>query len=179
MRRGTRSAGFVGVGVVVCAALAVGGLLAPASGGPYAGTGCGAHVPVLVVGGTPAGVAAAVSAARLGSRVMLIEARPYLGGDLTGAMLNMFDMDFGPGGVHLARGIFMEIYQQLGMTFDVELAKHVFLKEVRRESRVTLRLLVRPVDVILRGPQITGFVVADLQPQEHQPLCSRRRRCAT
>jgi hypothetical protein len=164
----------VGVGAVVSAALAVGGLLAPASGGPYAGTGCGAHVPVLVVGGTPAGVAAAVSAARLGSRVMLIEARPYLGGDLTGAMLNMFDMDFGPGGVHLARGIFMEIYQQLGMTFDVELAKHVFLQEVRRESRVTLRMLVRPVDVMMQGSEITGVVVEDLQTRERQVICAKR-----
>ncbi|TMJ08180.1 MAG: FAD-dependent oxidoreductase [Bacillati bacterium ANGP1] len=170
-----RSTVFTWAGAVGCALLALSGLSAPASGGPTVGQGwCTASVPVLVVGGTPAGVAAAVSAARLGSRVMLIEARPYLGGDLTGAMLNMFDMDFGPGGQHLARGVFMEIYQQLGMTFDVELAKHVFLQEVRRESRVTLRLLVRPVDVIMQGPLITGVVVEDLQTHEHQTLCAKR-----
>jgi len=129
---------------------------------------------VLVVGGTPAGVAAAVSAARLGARVMLIESRPYLGGDLTGAMLNMFDMNFGPGGIQLARGVFMDIYQQLGVTFDVELAKHVFLQEVRRESRVTLRLETRPVGVMLDGPQILGVEVKDLEKHERETVCAKR-----
>ena len=82
-----RSTVFTWAGAVGCALLALSGLSAPASGGPTVGQGwCTASVPVLVVGGTPAGVAAAVSAARLGSRVMLIEARPYLGGDLTGAI---------------------------------------------------------------------------------------------
>lgn len=174
MGRAMRSHRFVSAGALGCALLAVLGLSAPASGAFSGGPGCTVSVPVLVVGGTPAGVAAAVSAARLGARVMLIEARPYLGGDLTGAMLNMFDMDYAPGGIHLARGIFMEIYQQLGLTFDVELAKHVFLQEVRRESRVTLRLLVRPLDVVMQGSQITGVVVEDLQTHEHQTICVKR-----
>ncbi len=175
MRRGMRSVRVLSAGALVCASLAlVSGLSAPASGGAPAAPGCTVSVPVLVVGGTPAGVAAAVSAARLGSRVMLIEPRPYLGGDLTGAMLNMFDMDFGPGGMHLARGVFMDIYQQLGMTFDVELAKLVFLREIRQESRVTLRLLTRPVGVELEGPQIVGVEVQDLQTHEHQTICAKR-----
>jgi len=100
------------------AALCAPGFLPPASAGT-GGPACTEWTPVLVVGGTPAGVAAAISAARLGSPVILTEARPYLGGDLTGAMLNMFDMNFGPNGLNLSQGIFSEIYRQLGMTFDV------------------------------------------------------------
>jgi len=110
----------------------------------------------------------------MGTQVILTEARPYLGGDLTGAMLNMFDMDFGPGGIQLARGVFMDIYQQLGMTFDVELAKHVFLQEVRREPRVTLRLLTKPVQVVMQGQQISAVIVKDLQTHERQMICARR-----
>ena len=40
-------------------------------------------VDVLVVGGGPAGVGAAVSAARNGARVLLLEKRAFLGGNIT------------------------------------------------------------------------------------------------
>ena len=42
-----------------------------------------AEVDVLVVGGGPAGIMAARAAAGKGLRVMLIESRGYLGGNLT------------------------------------------------------------------------------------------------
>ena len=41
------------------------------------------HAQVLVVGGGPAGVAAAVAAARMGWRTMLLEKRGFLGGNVT------------------------------------------------------------------------------------------------
>ena len=40
-------------------------------------------VDVLVVGGGPAGVGAAVSAARNGAKVLLLEKRAFLGGNIT------------------------------------------------------------------------------------------------
>jgi hypothetical protein len=104
----------------------------------------------------------------------MTESRPYLGGDLTGAMLNMFDMDFGPGGTHLARGVFMDIFSQLGLTFDVELAKLVFLREIRREPNVTLRLLTKPVQVLMQDSRITGVVFKDLQTHERLTVCAKR-----
>lgn len=48
-----------------------------------------AHCDVLVVGGGPAGVAAAMAAARAGSRVVLAEDGPHLGGDLLGSQRNV------------------------------------------------------------------------------------------
>jgi hypothetical protein len=158
---------------------ASGGTSAPPSGGTLSSTtgstpSCTVSVPVLVVGGTPAGVAAAMAAGRLGSKVLITEARPYLGGDLTGPMLNMFDMDYGPGGIHLARGVFMDIFSQLGLTFDVELAKLVFLQEVRREPNITLRLLTKPVQVLVQDSRVTGVVFKDLQAHERLTVCAKR-----
>jgi len=43
------------------------------------------QVDVLVVGGGPAGIGAAVSAARTGGRVLLLEKRAFLGGNITSA----------------------------------------------------------------------------------------------
>lgn len=43
-----------------------------------------ADVDVLVAGGGPAGIAAAVSAARQGARTLLVERHGYLGGMMTG-----------------------------------------------------------------------------------------------
>lgn len=152
--------------------------LTPAVGSPASGPApippCAVNVPLLVVGGTPAGVAAAVAAARLGTPVWITETRPYLGGDLTGPMLNMFDMDFGPGGIHLARGVFMDIFSQLGLTFDVELAKLVFLQEIRREPNITLRLLTKPVQAQVQDAKVTAVVLKDLQTHERMTVCAKR-----
>lgn len=131
------------------------------------------RTPVLVVGGTPAGVAAAVSAARTGTPVYLTESRPYLGGDLTGAMLNTFDMDFGLTGGNLAQGVFLEIYRRLGITFDVETAKRVFLDEVRRESPITLNLRTAPVAVLTRGAWVTGVMFENAR-RERYTVCAKR-----
>ncbi|HEV2357042.1 MAG TPA: FAD-dependent oxidoreductase [bacterium] len=128
---------------------------------PAASESCDTRTPVLVVGGTPAGVAAAVAAARTGTPVLMTEERPYLGGDLTGPMLNMLDMDFGLGGQQLAQGIFGEIFNRLGMTFDVDAAKRVFMDAVRQEPLITLELHRRPVEVMMRGPWVTGVVFED------------------
>lgn len=134
---------------------------------------CDVRIPVLVVGGTPAGVAAAVAAARTGTPVYMTEARPYLGGDLTGAMLNMLDMDFGLTGEHLARGVFAEVYKQLGMTFDVQVAKRVFMDEIRHEPLITLKLHRKAVEVLMNGPWITAVVFEDPR-HGRETVCAKR-----
>ncbi|MHB8732294.1 MAG: FAD-dependent oxidoreductase [bacterium] len=146
---------------------------AGAANAPRLAEACDVRTPVLVVGGTPAGVAAAVAAARTGTAVYETESRPYLGGDLTGPMLNMLDMDFGLTGEHLARGVFSDVYKQLGMTFDVENAKRVFMDEVRREPLITLKLHRKPVEVLMNGPWVTG-VVFDGPHQTRETVCAKR-----
>jgi hypothetical protein len=134
---------------------------------------CALRTPILIVGGTPAGVAAAVSAARAGTPVYLTEARPYLGGDLTGPMVNTFDMDFGRDGRDLAQGVFWDIYHRLGTTFDVERAKRVFMDEVRGTPGITVALSTAPVAVLRHGPWVTGVTFQSAQRGRYT-VCGRR-----
>ena len=165
---------LLAAGIVPASGSAPGPALGGAVGDAAASSSCAVNVPLLVVGGTPAGVAAAVAAARMGNPVLMTEARPYFGGDLTGPMLNMFDMDFGPGGIHLSRGVFLDIFSQLGLTFDVELAKMVFLQEVRKEPAITFRLQTKPVQVLMHDRHIAGVVFKDLQAHTRFTVCAKR-----
>lgn len=81
---------------------------------------------VLVIGGTPGGIAAAIGAARAGARVMLMEPGASLGGVITTAWLTTFDMNIGEEGEHLTRGVFLEIYRHLGVSFDPDEAARAF-----------------------------------------------------
>jgi hypothetical protein len=81
---------------------------------------------VLVVGGTPAGVAAAVAAARCGKRVDLVATRPHLGGILTDAMMDQWDLNLSRDGMPIEGGIFKEIYARLGDSFTPARAAAVF-----------------------------------------------------
>lgn len=70
------------------------------------------EVDILVVGGGPAGVAAAVTAARLGARVYLVEATSCFGGMGTLGLVPCF-MQFADGVHFLADGIGREIHDRL------------------------------------------------------------------
>jgi len=70
------------------------------------------NVDILVAGGGPAGVAAALAAARQGRRVFLAEGHTCFGGMGTAGMVPLF-MQFGDGENFLAAGIGSEIYDAL------------------------------------------------------------------
>lgn len=111
---------------------------------------------VIVVGGEPEGVAAALSAARNGLKTLLIEDDSALGGLMTLGELNFLDMSHGPKGELLTRGIFEEFYKILGNAFDIEEAKQVFLDKVEKERNITLKLNTPFVEPILEGNKIMG-----------------------
>ena len=69
-------------------------------------------VDVLVAGGGPAGIAAALSAAREGARTLLVERHGYLGGMITGAHVVAI-LGVGDGYKPKARGITEEIRQRM------------------------------------------------------------------
>jgi hypothetical protein len=100
---------------------------------------------VLVVGGTPAGVAAAVAAARRGDDVTLVAQRPVLGGVLTDAMMDQWDLNLTSTGRTVEGGIFREIYAQLGDSFTPQDAARVFGDLVASEPRIHLITGARPV----------------------------------
>ncbi|MDR7483540.1 MAG: FAD-dependent oxidoreductase [Armatimonadota bacterium] len=115
---------------------------------------------VLVVGGSPAGVAAALTAARQGRAVALVERRPYLGTVWTGAMLNMIDLSRKPDGDHLIKGIFLEVYEKIGgITFDPRHARRVLRELVEREPGITLFLRTDTLQPIREAGRVVGTVV--------------------
>lgn len=70
---------------------------------------------VVVIGGGPAGVCAAVAAARLGSRVLLAESTGLLGGMATGGLVGPFMTSYDRNGEHkTVSGLFEEILHRLG-----------------------------------------------------------------
>src|SRR5215470_3176235 len=68
---------------------------------------------VLVVGGGPAGTAAAVAAARLGADVLLVERYNHLGGLSTGGLVIWIDRMTDWSGAHVIRGIADELMERL------------------------------------------------------------------
>ncbi|MCM8768849.1 MAG: FAD-dependent oxidoreductase [Candidatus Omnitrophica bacterium] len=70
------------------------------------------QVDVLVAGGGPAGIAAAISAARLGADTLLVERYGYLGGMITGAHV-VWVLGVGDGYRPKAQGIVEEIKKRL------------------------------------------------------------------
>lgn len=72
-----------------------------------------AETDVLVVGGGPAGVTAAVAAARLGARVILAERYNHLGGLSTGGLVIWIDRMSGWDGKLLIRGLAEEMLDRL------------------------------------------------------------------
>ena len=74
--------------------------------------GCGSteKYDVIVVGGDPEGISAAVTAARNGLKTLLVEDDEALGGLMTLGGLNFIDMCTGDDGTLLTRGTFKEFY---------------------------------------------------------------------
>ena len=100
------------------------------------GVDAAAGIDVLVIGGTPAGVAAAVAAARRGQNVTLVAGRPVLGGVLTDATMDQWDLNLAPDGLEVESGIFRQIYDALGDVFGPGDAARVFGAIVASEPRI-------------------------------------------
>lgn len=126
---------------------------------------------VIVVGGEPEGVAAAVAASRAGAETLLLEHRDGLGGLMTYGMLNTIDMNRDPQGRVVTRGIFSEFYRAMGgEAFDVGEAKRFFARLVEREANLQVKLRARFVAPVLEGNTLVGVEV-----EEQTPLGPRRR----
>jgi hypothetical protein len=72
-----------------------------------------AETDVLVVGGGPAGTAAAIAAARLGAEVLLVERYNHLGGLATGGLVIWIDRMTDWSGQHIIKGLADEFMERL------------------------------------------------------------------
>lgn len=124
--------------------------------------GCGntEKYDVIVVGGDPEGISAAVTAARNGMKTLLVEDDEALGGLMTLGELNFIDMCTGDDGTLLTRGTFLEFYNAVGGTaFDILTAKQAFLQMVENEENLTLKLDTTYIAPVMKENSITGIVI--------------------
>lgn len=133
----------------------------------------GTDFDVIVCGGGPSGVAAALAAARRGCRTLLIERYGFCGGMATAALVNPFSGhayhdQLAPVGrrASLIGGIFKEVAIELekgggfgsvlmDAAFDEELLKRVY-DEMLVQAGVTLRYHTQIAGVHLRDGRIVG-----------------------
>ncbi|MFC5530748.1 FAD-dependent oxidoreductase [Cohnella yongneupensis] len=121
---------------------------------------------VIVVGTDPEGVMAAVSAARNGLKVLLVEPRPrkVLGGLMTIGWLNSLDLNKSPTinakfpEKNLNGGLFQEWYKMIqGTSFDVNRAARAFQKMVQDEKNIDLVMNAKQVTPLLEGSKVSGM----------------------
>jgi len=137
------------------------------------------YFDIAVVGGGSAGVAAAVSAARLGAKVVLVERYGFLGGAATNALIMTYDgflyrrddPEWAVGGI--GREL-LDRLEKFGskvepvlspnrnwvLPFNTESAKAA-LDELILEAGVTVRLHALLIDVRCDNDRINSLVVAD------------------
>jgi len=120
---------------------------------------------VLVAGGGPAGVAAAVTAARAGARVFLAEAHTCFGGMSTAGRIPLF-MTWGDGIRNLAAGFGERVRDRLareshlrGPATDIEALKRVYDAEAV-EAGFDFMFYSRIVDVLVKDGHVDGVVCA-------------------
>lgn len=137
---------------------------------------------VFVAGGGPAGFAAAVSAARLGCRVLLVEATGCLGGMATSGFVSAFD-PMSDGVRNLTGGVIKEVVEEMykrgflapGVTPDYwnksyhkwtpffpEGLKRV-LDDFAIEADVELRFFTRVIDADVSGNHVNGVVISNVE----------------
>lgn len=139
-----------------------------------------AEVDVCVAGGGPAGLGAALAAARLGARVCLLERHGFLGGNFTaasvGAVCGLYVADGDGSFDFVARGIAKELAEQLQaaghavgpvpfegtavLLYVPWAAKRLFDTVVTEEERITLFLHALVADVVVEEGRMAAVVVA-------------------
>ena len=126
---------------------------------------------VLVVGGGPAGICAAIAAKRAGADVMLVERYGHFGGLWTGGLVLLVIGHIVKGGRQVCQGIGEEMMRRLDKldgaiidrrpgvapTVDAEAVKYLMV-EMIEEAGVKVLLHCWGVDAIVSGNKVQGAV---------------------
>ena len=151
----------------------------------------GPAVDVLVAGGGPAGIAAAIASARNGAKTMLIEKQGFVGGTATACLVGPFMTSFdNEGKTQIIRGIFDELIRRMEAEggaihpskvgagtpyasfiipghrnvtpFDPEVLKRV-AEAMLLESKVELLLYTQFISCVVENKMIKSVIAAKCQ----------------
>ncbi len=145
---------------------------------------------VVVIGGTPAGIAAAIAAGRAGKTVILIEQSPVLGGVLSSGVIRLDDLY-----VESNSGVMEEFRQRVrtyhrtklaedplvkahltrdprfpwnvaeGRAWEPHTAARIYAEMVAELETITTRFNEVAVDVEMKGIRVTGVITQDRDNQ--------------
>ena len=136
---------------------------------------------VLVVGSTPCGISAAITAARAGSRVLLTDQKNHMGGMMTSGLGRT---DIGP--KNTVGGVFREFVQNIrsyyvekygadsqqvkdcvnGYFFEPSVAEIVLNRMVKAEKRLSVRYNYLPDSALMYGDGLHGVTFVDTHSEE-------------
>ncbi|GAB6454388.1 FAD-dependent oxidoreductase [Bacillus luti] len=135
---------------------------------------------VVVVGGQPEGVSAAVSAARNGSKVLLLEKRNNLGGLITFGYLNFLDFPRNNDGVIVSKGIFKEWHRLAGngqlVTVDIDKAQNAFQTLVTNEPNITVQYNTQITKPIFDPKEKNNLVAIEAEFKDGRKINYRAKR---
>ena len=121
---------------------------------------------VIVYGGVPGGIAAAIAAAREGAKVLLIEPTRHIGG-LSTSGINTAESEHML--IWTIGGFALEFYKRLGdhyatgkpeYYFESSVAENLYLKMLS-EAGVTVRFGVRVEKTVRAGARIASIALSD------------------
>lgn len=112
---------------------------------------------VIVVGEEPEGIAAAVSAARVGARTLLIAQGDDLGGSVSQCLNVDMEASFGTKGDILNRGIFFELSDNMRGDYSTGHYKEIVRELVEHEKNLEVVYGTEIDSPVLEGDMITGI----------------------
>lgn len=119
----------------------------------------GPDYDVVVLGEDPEGIAAAVSAARLGARTLLLAEGEDLGGIVARCKLVRLEMPSGQNSRLLNGGLLSEFFKELDGQFSVEKYRNTAEKLVAREKTLRVVYGAAFASAILEGGRLAGVNV--------------------
>lgn len=114
---------------------------------------------VIVAGEEPDGIAAAVSASRTGARTLLVSESPGLGGTVTRALNNEFNLVYGHKKELLNRGFYIEIIRRLGKDASLDRYESVVGDIVKGEENLDVIYGAENLKPIMNGNTVVGVSV--------------------
>jgi hypothetical protein len=134
------------------------------------------YFPLVVYGGEPEGVMAAVAAAREGIKTLIIMEREKPGGLMTYGALNYLDINYGPDGRNLNRGLFAEWHQRVGGTisFPIERAFTAFLDMLNREKDIERYRSCELKETVVENGEIKGIRVVEKNTEQEITIYAER-----